>query len=73
MVIRRFLGDQHVVDVALTQALGRDANELRFLMHLRNRAATRVSHARLKSSDQLSQDRSERSAVRNPSFDPFGY
>src|SRR6188768_849379 len=32
-VVGRFLGDDHVVDVALAQALRRDADELRLVAH----------------------------------------
>ena len=52
-VIRRFLGDDHVVDVAFAQPRGGDAQEAWLLLQFANVAAAAIAHARSQAADQL--------------------
>ena len=56
-VVRRFLRNRHVVDVAFARAGGRDANQLGLALQLRNRRASAVAHAGAQTSHQLMDDR----------------
>ena len=44
-IVRRFLGDDHVVDVRLAQTRRRDANEAGLFLKFFDRATARVAHA----------------------------
>src|SRR6266705_2312190 len=70
-VVGGFLGDDHVVDVALPQTCLGDLNEAGLLLHLGDGAAPTVSHAGAQPADQLVHHSRERAAVRDPPFDPF--
>src|SRR5262249_44840411 len=72
-VVRRFLGDDDVVHVALADAGRRDANELRFFGQLLDRPAATVAHAGAKAADQLVDHRSQAAFVRDTAFDAFGH
>src|SRR5439155_742491 len=64
--------DDDVVHVALAEPLRRDSDELRLGAKLLHRAAARVAHAAAKAADELVEDRRERAAVRDATFDPLG-
>src|SRR3954466_1017794 len=63
-VIRRLLGDRHVVRVALAQARAGDAHEAR-LLELPHRGRARVAHGLAQAADQLAQDVANRTLVRD--------
>src|SRR5437588_3313501 len=54
-IVRRLLRDRHIVRVALAQARGSDAHELRAL-HLLDRRRTAIAHRLAQSTDELVQD-----------------
>src|SRR2546427_12607912 len=64
-VVGGFLGDDHVVDVALPQTSLGDLNEAGLLLHLGDGAAPTVSHTGAQPADQLVHHSRERAAVRS--------
>src|SRR2546422_98627 len=68
-VVGGFLGDDHVVDVALPQTGLGDLNEAGLLLHLGDGAATTIPHAGAQPADQLVHHSRQRAAVRDASFD----
>ena len=52
-VVRRFLGDCHVVHVALTEAGWRDADDVRVALQVGNGSTSGVTHARAQTANQL--------------------
>src|SRR5262245_23146087 len=52
-VVRRFLRDRDVVHVALAEARGRNPNELRLVLKLRDRRAAAIAHAGAEAADEL--------------------
>src|SRR5262249_26124098 len=52
-VVGRFLGDEHVVNMALSQPGRSDADELRFFLQLANRSDTTVAHSGAQAADEL--------------------
>src|SRR5678816_3925421 len=70
-IIRRFLGDLHVVDVAFTGTRRRDAKQLRLPLQLGNRCTSAVAHSRTEPADELVNHRRHASFVRDATFDPF--
>src|SRR5260221_604069 len=72
MVVRRLLGDLHVVHVGLAHAGGSDLDELRLRAHLLDGAAAGVAHAGAKAAHQLLDDRGGRPLVGNAALDAFG-
>src|SRR2546422_8977205 len=63
-VVGGFLGDDHVVDVALPQTGLGDLNEAGLLLHLGDGAATTVPHPSAQPADQLVHHSRQRAAVR---------
>src|SRR5919201_1106513 len=61
-IVRRLLRDRHVVGMALAQAGGSDANDLRPL-HLLDRRRAAVAHRLAQPADELVQDRGQRPLV----------
>src|SRR5512139_4286254 len=59
-VVRGFLGDDHVVHVALPQPRGGDLHEGRPLLEIRHVPGAHVPHAGLQAADQLEDDGRER-------------
>src|SRR6185312_14158600 len=70
-VVRRFLGDLHVVHVRLAHACARDAHELRTLAHRLDVLAAAVAHRCPQATDQLVHDAAQRPAIRHAAFDAF--
>src|SRR5690242_8360310 len=70
-VVRRFLGDLHVVDVALTLAGACDLHELRLAAHLLDGRAADIAHGRAQATHQLVDDAADRAAVRHAALDAF--
>src|SRR5437899_12621271 len=70
-VVGGFLGDDHVVDVALPQTGLGDLNEAGLLLHLGDGAATTVSHAGAQPADQLVHYFQQLAAVPDPHSDAF--
>src|SRR2546425_810111 len=70
-VVRRFFRDGHVVHVALAEAGGRDANQLRFALELRDRAAAAVAHPRAQTADELMDHGSNAAFVGDAPLNPF--
>src|SRR5207245_9901019 len=63
-VVGGFLGDDHVVDVALAQTGLGDPNEAGLLLHPGDGAATTVPHAGAQPADQLVHHARQAAAVR---------
>src|SRR5690606_19687966 len=72
-VVRRFLGDLHVVDVALALAGAADLHELRLAAHVLDGGAADIAHGRAQAADQLVDDAADRATVRHAAFDAFGH
>src|SRR5688500_16078162 len=72
-VVRRFLGDLHVVHVALAHAGAGHAHELRARAHLGDALAARIAHRGAQAARELVQDRDEAALVRHASFDALGH
>src|SRR5213594_2482009 len=72
-IVRCFLRDLDVVDVALAGAGRRDANELRLPLQLGNRGAAGVAHAGAQSSHELVDHRGNAALVRDTPFDALRY
>src|SRR5205814_807392 len=70
-VIGRLFRDVDVVDVALLQPGGRDADELRVATEIAERPRPEVSHACAQATDELLHDERERPLVRDASLDPL--
>src|SRR5690606_7956119 len=68
-VIRRFLRDRDVVDVALAPAGARDPDEPRLRAQLGDVAAAGIAHRRAKPADQLVDDRDDAALVRHAALD----
>src|SRR5437870_10443875 len=66
-VVGGFLGDDHVVDVALPQTGLGDPNEAGLLLHVGDGAAAAVPHAGAQPADQLVHHSRQRAAVRDAS------
>src|SRR5512134_1234465 len=71
-VVRGFLGDDHVVDVALPQPRRRDLHAGGPLLEVGDVPGADVSHPRLQPPDELVDDAGERPAVRDAPLDPLG-
>src|ERR1017187_5505999 len=71
-VVRRFLGDDYVVYVALAQAGGRDAQETRLGLQFGDAAGAAVSHAGSQAAHQLIDQLGERPFGGHAAFDAFG-
>src|SRR5690606_34099582 len=72
-VVRRFLGDLHVVDVALALARAGDLHELRPGAHLLDGGTADVAHGGAQAADQLVDHAGQRAAVRHAALDALGH
>src|SRR6476659_4586662 len=72
-VVRRFLGDLHVVHVALARAGSGHLHEGRLLAHLLDVGVTDVAHRRAQAARELVHHATERAAVRHATLDAFGH
>src|SRR5579885_3435578 len=70
-VVRRFLGDDHVVHVALSETGRREAQELRLVLQLGYAARAAISHARPQTADQLINHFRNRTLVWHTALDSF--
>src|SRR5512145_96285 len=70
-IVRRFLGNDDVVHMAFAESRDRLADERGILLQLGNRLAPAIAHPGLQSSDELINDRGQRSLVRHAAFDAF--
>ena len=71
-VIRRFLSNDHVVNVAFPQSRWGNPQEARFPLQLADVARAAVAHAGFQAADQLVDKIGQRAFGRNPPFDAFG-
>src|SRR5207249_862064 len=71
-VVRRFLGDDDVVDVALLQAGGGDAHEARARLQLADAGGAAVAHPCAQAAYELLHHGRERPFVRNHALDALG-
>src|SRR5690606_30442245 len=71
LVVRRLLGDGHVVHVALALAGAGDHHELRLAAHLLDGAAADVAHGGAQAAGELVDDAADRAAVRDAALDAF--
>src|SRR5512135_2630377 len=72
-VIGRFLGDSHVVHVALAHAGAGDPHELRARAHLVDAGAAGITHGSAQAARQLVQDRDDAALVGDAAFDALGH
>src|SRR5690606_8042040 len=72
-VVRRFLGDLHVVHVALADAGGRDLDELGLLLHVGDGRAAAITHAGAQAAGHLVDDGDHRTLVRYAALDALGH
>src|SRR5512133_795419 len=70
-VIRGFLGDGHVVDMAFAHARAGDAHEFGLRAHLVDVGAARVTHGGPQAARELVQDRDDAALVRHAAFHAF--
>src|SRR4029079_5373414 len=70
-VVGRFLGDRHIVHVALTHARGCNADQLRFALQVQDRSAAAVAHARTQTAHQLVNHRLGAALMGNAALDAF--
>src|SRR5512140_317574 len=71
-IVRGFLRDDHVMDVALAQPGRGDLQETRPLLQLRDVPRPHVPHPRLQAAHELEDDGREWTPVGNPPLDPLG-
>ncbi len=72
-VVRRFAGDDHVVDVAFAQACLGDADELSPLLQFLQIRGAAISHPASQPPDELLDKARKRSFIWDLSFDSFGH
>src|SRR5215468_12197652 len=72
-VVGSFLGDDHVVNVALAQPRRRDLDEPSLGVQLGDRGAAEVAHRRAQPADQLVQRLAQRPLVRDAALDALGH
>ena len=72
-IVRRFLRDDHVVNVRLLQTRGGDAQEASLLLELLYGVTARIAHAGSQPTHKLRDHVSEGSLVRHSTFDAFGH
>src|SRR3954471_3291557 len=72
-VVWRFLGDLHVVHVALTHAGAGDAHELRARTHLGDALAARITHGGAQAAGELMQDGDQAALVGHAAFHTLGH
>src|SRR5690606_12109375 len=72
-VVRRFLGDLHVVHVALALAGAGDLHELRLPAHFLDRGAADVAHGRAQATGQLVDHVRQRATVWHAALDALGH
>src|SRR5215475_5781827 len=72
-VVGSFLGDDHVVDVALAQPRRRDLDEPGLGVQLGDRGAAEVAHRRAQPADELVRRLAQRSLVRHAALDALGH
>src|SRR5260370_21315338 len=73
LVVRRFFGDEDVVDVAFPLARLAHADEFRSPAQFHETRGPHVAHSGLHSANQLLDIRSKRSAMRYTALDSFGH
>src|SRR5512135_3024541 len=71
-IVRGFLRDDHVVDVALAQTGRRDLQETRPLLEFPDVPRPNVPHPRLQPADELEYDGRQGAPVRDAPLDPLG-
>src|ERR1041385_1029918 len=71
-IVGRFFGDDDVVDVALAQAGGGDAEEAGLCLQLVDVAGAAVAHAALQTADQLVDEIGDRAFGGDAAFDALG-
>src|SRR5581483_10734950 len=72
-VVRSFLGDDDVVDVALAQAGGRDPQETRVALQFANVVRAAVAHTGTQAPNQLIDEFRERTLGCHAAFNTFGH
>src|ERR1043166_4990953 len=72
-VVRRFLGNRHIMHVALARARRRNANQLRFPLQLHDRWRTAVAHTSAQAADELMNHRRDAPLVRDAPLDSLGH
>src|SRR5664279_2725196 len=70
-VVRRFLGDGHIVHMALAHAGAGDPHEVRAGLHVVDRIAAGIPHRGTQSAGELIQDRHQAALVRHAAFNAF--
>src|SRR5438477_4914379 len=72
-VVGRFLGDLHVVHVALADPGRGDLHELGLVVHLVDGGAAAIAHGRAQAAGHLEHDGNHRALVRHAPFDALGH
>src|SRR5262249_46705311 len=72
-VIGSFASDDHVVNVALAQARGRNLPEFAVVLHLLQAGHAAITHAAAQAAHELIDQSGERAFVRYLPFDSFGH
>src|ERR1700730_2640883 len=72
-IIRRLLGDAHVMHMTLAHARGSDAHEARTCSHLLDAGAARVAHRRAQAAGELIENGNEAALVGHAAFDALGH
>src|SRR5919108_3060717 len=70
-IVRRFLRDDDIVDVALAQSRRRDANEPALFLELFQRARAHITHSAAQPAHKLVGQPAQRSFIRDASFHPL--
>src|SRR5260221_11530790 len=70
-VVGSFPGNDHVMNVALTQAGAANADEACSLLKFRDRSGAAIAHAGANPAHQLVHHLRQRAPIRNASFNPF--
>jgi hypothetical protein len=71
MIVRRFFGNLHIVDVRFANTGRGNFYELGFLVHIINCFTAKITHTRAYSTDELMDYRDNTTFEGNASFDPF--
>src|SRR5207245_1243464 len=71
-IIRRFAGDDYIVNMAFPQSCPADPDKTSFLLQFGNTPSSTVTHPRAQSADQLVHHGGQRSSIGYAPLDSFG-
>ena len=73
MIVGRFFGDLHVMDMGFTNASTSNLYELRALVKFRNGRAATIAHARANAALELMHDGADGAFVRHAALNALGH